>query len=182
MSSNKYKVALSTDNPTTNGFIESLDFLVTKLTSENITSCDGIIVNKEIEKEMIANIMAANKPTFFVANAMMSLQTYFEGELNQDDSPEIINHENQHKINIVSETKLASILNHKEYIIPSDHKVIADDEPKGLIVNAITDDGLIECFEVLNNNFVFSFQWDIFNQEYPINRELWQEFTRKLHK
>lgn len=68
---------------------------------------------------------------------------------------------NYHNITIKDHTKLKKIINKKEYVVSSVHHQKISKIGGNIIINAVSDDGIIEGIEVANKRFIFGFQGHI---------------------
>lgn len=68
---------------------------------------------------------------------------------------------NYHNIVIKDNTKLEKIISKKEYVVSSVHHQKVNKVGKDIIVNAISEDGIVEGIEVANKKFIMGFQGHI---------------------
>ena len=64
-----------------------------------------------------------------------------------------------HKVNIIASTKLSKIINKSRIEVNSVHKDAVMFDMNKLIINAVSDDGVIEGVEYPNKKFIMGLEW-----------------------
>ena len=97
--------------------------------------------------QTLCSVFAKDRDNFFVLKE--DIDSYHMGKAD----------EYKHKVFIQKDTKLEKIINKSEILVNSVHHSIVDYEMNELVVNAFSDDGIIEGVEYPNKRFIMGFQW-----------------------
>lgn len=95
----------------------------------------------------------------------MQLVGSYNRDINIVENDSIINHVQDgddylsHKVKINKNSKLYEILGEEEILVNSFHKRHIEDVDSELVINAISEDGIIEGVEFPNNTFIMGVQW-----------------------
>ena len=110
-----------------------------------------------------------NKPVLGICGGEQLINVLYKGTLIQHIPDEInlpLEHEQRnprneagHEVEILKNTKLYSIVKSKKLEVNSAHHQAIKKPGKGLIVNALSSDGVIEGIEDPNKNFCIGVQW-----------------------
>lgn len=121
------------------------------------------------EYKLIESCLKNNKPLLAICGGEQLLNVVMGGTLFQDINEEVetnIEHEQKnprnegsHSIEIVNNTKLAGIVKTNKIFVNSAHHQAVKKVGKDLIVNANSDDGIIEGIEHKNLKFCIGVQW-----------------------
>ena len=149
-----------------------------------IDLCDGFILqgglySSNYEIEMAKRIIELDKPLIGICaglnNILRALGTdVIEDKTKKHDRYDI---NYRHKVSVIKGTKLYDLINKDEYNVNSIHSMIAPKEnvEKYAKISALSDDGLVESFEIDNKKFILGIKW------HP-ELMLEDEFTKKLFK
>lgn len=132
-----------------------------------------------MEKKLLEAIMTRDKPVLGICRGLQLINTVLGGSLFQDIS-EQMNHELEllhrqhghykfpvHSIKIKESSLLYKILKEKNLMVNSMHHQGINELSSRLLINAISQDGLIEAVEIPELSFGLAVQW---HPEF-----LWQE-------
>lgn len=124
-----------------------------------------------MESYIFKRAVEIDKPIFGICRGVQLINVLCGGSLYQDINTEMerdfkIQHRQEkpynicsHNVKINENSKLFKILNKENLGVNTLHhqgiKVLGD----GLIISAVSDDGLIEAIEVKNKNFILAVQW-----------------------
>ena len=147
-----------------------------------IDLCDGFILqgglySSNYEIEMAKRIIELDKPLIGICAGFNNILRAIGTDVIEDKtkSHDMYDRNYRHKVSIIKDTKLYSLINKDEYDVNSIHSMIA---PKENVENyakasAISYDGLVESFELTNKKFIIGIKW---HPELMIE----DEFTEKL--
>lgn len=137
-----------------------------------LDKCDGFILPGgsdffNIDDYVIKYAAENDKPLLGICCGFQALCSYYAKErinfemVREIDSPL---HSNEpyvysHKNNIKDNTILKQILDKDTIEVNSCHKCIVDYDMNGLIVNAVSEDGVIEGVENPNKKFIMGLEW-----------------------
>lgn len=122
------------------------------------------------EVELMNLALAANKPILAICRGLQLLNVVRGGSLYQDivmEVPGAQNHNGNdqdvvapliHELSIVPDTKLASILGVAQVQSNSFHHQAVKHVGEGLVVNARSDDGIIEGLEDMSQGYILALQ------------------------
>jgi len=130
----------------------------------------------QFELELLKHTLIADKPVLGICGGQQLMAVHFGAQLHQhlpDDVPNGLNHSprgsihnpvgNQvaHNVNVVQQTKLASIVQNSIMSVNSSHHQAVSNisNSRGLVVNAIAPDGVIEGIEHPSYQFCLGVQW-----------------------
>lgn len=138
------------------------------------------------EKQLLEAFLPTKKPVLGICGGHQLINILYGGTLYQDVPSQYksdIKHtqtvpptEVAHSVEIVSGTKLHDWYQQNQAGVNSSHHQAIDQLGKGLVANAISEDGLIEGIEDPNHPFCIGVQW---HPEYllgPLDRILMQKF------
>ena len=110
-----------------------------------------------------------NKPVLGICGGEQLINVLYKGSLIQHIPDEIKNpieheqknprHEPGHSVRIQDNTKLHSIISTNDIMVNSAHHQAIKTPGNGLIVNALSEDGIIEGIEDPTKNFCIGVQW-----------------------
>ena len=118
---------------------------------------------------MCKNAIKNNIPVLGICGGEQLLNVVYGGSLVQDIKMDLrtsINHEQtnprdqtSHGVNIIQNTKLEKIIKQKTIKVNSAHHQAVKEVGKGLTINALAEDGVIEGIEDKNKDFCMGIQW-----------------------
>jgi putative glutamine amidotransferase len=121
---------------------------------------------------LVGEALAADLPVFAICRGMQLLNIHLHGTLHQhlhvhslpvhrqpptDDPPG--NHRAVHEVNVTPDTILARIVGEPRIPVNSRHHQAVDHLGSGVIVSALSDDGIAEAIEYPARRFVLGVQW-----------------------
>lgn len=130
--------------------------------------CGKIEKNRdEGEWAMMEAFVPTGKPVLCICRGVQLMNVYFGGTLHQDivdiSSCKHSDFKNRadstHGINLVPGTKLHAILGSDSCRVNSMHHQAADRIAEGLVVNAVSEDGIVEGLEKEDHPFFVGVQW-----------------------
>lgn len=139
----------------------------------------------EFETALLREVMQLRKPVLGVCLGAQLINIVLEGSLYQDipsQVPNPLNHRDQHYITVVEGTRLYKMFSNtalgtelNSVPVFSTHHQSIKSPGKGLIVSALSSDGVVEAIELPDYPFLIGVQW------HP-EREPESEYTRLLFK
>lgn len=119
---------------------------------------------------LIEKALSKGKPILAICRGMQLLNVYFKGTLIKDIEKEKgVNHRKisgniirHHDINVKTDSMLFEIVKEKIYSVTSTHHQAVDVPGDGLIVNAVSSDGITEGIEFADKTgkpFLLGIQW-----------------------
>ncbi len=132
----------------------------------------------EFETALLREAMQLRKPVLGICLGAQLINVTLGGSLYQDILTQIekpLNHRDQHNITIVEGTMLYRMFFGSDVTVFSTHHQSIKSPGKGLIVSALSSDGVIEAIELPDYPFLIGVQW------HP-EREPESECTRLLFK
>lgn len=137
-----------------------------------LDKCDGFIVPGgtnyfNFDEYIIDYAIKNNKPLIAIClgfQAMCSMHAKNRNNFEMNTTANLENHignskEYKHSVVINDNTLLKSIINKPEIMVNSIHHDIVDFEMNNLIINAISNDNIIEGVEYPNKKFIIGLQW-----------------------
>ena len=133
-----------------------------------IDLCDGFVIqgglrSSKFEVEFAKKIIEKDKPLIGICAGFNNILRAVGSDviLDESKSHDFFDINYRHNVDIVPSSKLFDLLGINSLSVNSIHSMIA---PKELVepfakVNAFSDDGLVECFELENKKFVLGFKW-----------------------
>lgn len=116
----------------------------------------------EAEWRMLESFLPTGKPILCVCRGMQFLNVFFGGTLHQD----IPGHSDFksravgcHKVALVPGTKTAAYWDQTSLFVNSLHHQAVDSVAPGLIVSAVSEDGIVEAMEHASHPFCIGVQW-----------------------
>lgn len=167
------------------------DTIDTKKLDYVLDKCDGFIIPGgtyyyNLDEYVIKYAIKNDKPLLAICLGFQALcsmfaknRTKFYMTTKANLSNHIGNHnEYKHKVIIQDNTLLSKIINKSEIMVNSIHHDIVDFKMNNLIINTISDDGVIEGVEYPNKKFIMGLQWhpESINDENSI--KILNEFIR----
>ncbi len=123
----------------------------------------------EFELELTAAALKNNLPILGICGGEQALNVALGGSLYQDIAAQVANardHEQNdttghvgHRVQIPEGTYLRAVVKRASLLVNTTHHQAVKQLGKGLIVNAIADDGIIEGIESTRHAFVIGVQW-----------------------
>ncbi|MFC6171347.1 gamma-glutamyl-gamma-aminobutyrate hydrolase family protein [Loigolactobacillus jiayinensis] len=139
------------------------------------------------EIALVKQALALHKPIFGICRGQQIINVALGGTLIQDITSAQIKHQQRpipgtgatHKVQAVSGTRLASLLQGAYAVNSFHHQAVAKVAP-GLIVSARSSDGVIEALEAPQQQ-LFSVQWhpEIMYPQHPAAQRLFQAFIQQ---
>ncbi len=139
----------------------------------------------ELETRLIREALADDVPVLAICRGMQLLNVACGGTLiqhlastdvhrakNTGDEPG--RHRAVHTVRVAGGTRLAAIAGEGEHAVNSRHHQAVDRVGEGLIVSAVSSDGVVEALEKPDHPFAVAVQW------HPEDRTLVSEADRKL--
>ncbi|MDD5434046.1 MAG: gamma-glutamyl-gamma-aminobutyrate hydrolase family protein [Nitrospira sp.] len=134
----------------------------------------------DFELNLLKEILILKKPVLGICLGVQLINVAFGGSLYQDICSQIsnpLNHRSPHSVSIKENTLLHRILGipgpSGDIVIQSGHHQAVKVVGKGLVVSAVSSDGVIEAIESPDYPFLAGVQW------HP-EREAGSEYTKKL--
>ena len=137
-----------------------------------LNKCDAFIVpggtyGYNFDEYVIKHAINNDKPLLAICLVFQILCSLFAKDRTRFDMTTTINSdyhvgppsEYKHKVKIKDQTKLKSIIGKDEIQVNSIHHDVVNFEMNTLIVNALSDDGIIEGVEYPNKKFIIGMQW-----------------------
>lgn len=139
---------------------------------ETLPECGDIILERdEFEFLFFSHVLESRKPVLAICRGCQVLNVAFGGTLWQDIPSQVSNTythhpsplkmiaERTHNAVIVQNTKLHSILKTNKTKINSMHHQAIKDLGAGLMLSAVSTDGIPEAFELPGHPFLVAVQW-----------------------
>lgn len=119
------------------------------------------------EMEILAAFIKTGKPILCICRGLQVLNVFFGGTLHQDIAHlQKVKHSDfmkrashSHSITVEEASLLHSIVAEKEIQVNSIHHQSADKIGDGLVVTALSSDGIIEALEMPSHPFCLALQW-----------------------
>lgn len=148
----------------------------------------------EYEMGLLDNALNKKKPVLCICRGAQLLNVYFKGTLISDlEKDKGVNHKKvsdaevrMHDVRILKESVLHDIVKTESGIVTSTHHQAIDKAGKGLIVNAVSGDGVIEGIEYENKKgkgFLLGIQWhpERFNDfSTPFSKNILDKFILEM--
>jgi len=185
------------------GYINMLDGLIISGNAKHINpilykenkSCfiseDEICKNRcNFEVNIAKEFIRLNKPIFGICGGLQTinvacggtliqhLPSNFKSEINHLQSEQ--KHSWCHEVNILENTKLSYFTSSKTIKVNTSHIQAINKVGKGMVINAISEDGVIEGAEFTKNKFCLGVQWHPEFQVSSIDNELFEAFARAI--
>ena len=145
------------------------------------------IERTETEFSVLREAIENEKPVLGICGGMQLLNVFFGGSLYQDIYeyvPEAIAHEKgaEHEIDVTDGSILHRITDSLSFAVKSYHHQSVNRVGGGLIVNAVTKDGIVEGIESENGAYVLGVQWHPELEDTEISRSIFEEFISAAAK
>lgn len=148
------------------------DTIDTKKIDFILDKCDGFIIPGgtyyyNLDEYVIKYAIKNDKPLLAICLGFQALCSMFSKERTKFYMTKTVNLDNhiglpneyKHKVKIKDNTLLSNIINKSEISVNSVHHDIVDFEMNDLVINAISDDNIIEGVEYPNKKFIIGLQW-----------------------
>lgn len=139
----------------------------------------GGLYSSNYEIEMAKRIIELDKPLIGICAGFNNILRALGTDVIEDKtkSHDIYDKDYRHEVTMVKGTKLYNLVNKDKYNVNSIHSMIAPKEKveNYVEISSISNDGLIESFELSNKKFVIGIKW------HP-ELMLEDEFTKNLFK
>lgn len=134
--------------------------------------------------------LAQEMPILGICGGTQLMNVALKGALLQDIPSQIdtaISHrqkeksgELSHPVRLVPGTRLSDIIGKKEFKVNSHHHQAVKKAGRGIEINAVSPDGVIEGIEIPGQKFAIGVQWhpEIIFQKDPISRKLFRAFIQ----
>ncbi|HXN06153.1 MAG TPA: gamma-glutamyl-gamma-aminobutyrate hydrolase family protein [Nitrospiria bacterium] len=138
--------------------------------------------------------LAQEMPILGICGGTQLINVASKGSLLQDISCQVdtaISHRQKeksgkmsHSVRLVPGTRLYEIIGKKVFKINSHHHQAVKKTGRGIEINAVSPDGVIEGIEIPGQNFAIGVQWhpEIIFQKDPISRKLFRAFIEAARK
>jgi putative glutamine amidotransferase len=148
----------------------------------------------EFELEITAAALERDLPVLGICGGAQAINVISGGSLYQDIATQIPDagaHERggrlpppKHRIRIQTGTKLFGILRHEELTVNTSHHQSVKQLGRGLMVNAIAADGVIEGVESTEHRFVLGVQWhpEVAAARRSVQRRLFSAFVAECQR
>ncbi|MSP38961.1 MAG: gamma-glutamyl-gamma-aminobutyrate hydrolase family protein [Deltaproteobacteria bacterium] len=123
----------------------------------------------EFELTIAAAALKQDLPLLGICGGEQALNVVLGGSLYQDIGAQVanaMNHEQSekksyggHSVTIASGTRLSAIVQHRRIEVNTTHHQAVKRLGKGLIANAVADDGIVEAIESTRHRFAIGVQW-----------------------
>ena len=130
--------------------------------------CGKIVAQRDhAEMKMLEAYLSTGKPILGICRGEQLLNVFFGGTLHQDIKEiSTCNHDDyphkdlgNHTVTIAGGSKLAQIMRQNQLRVNSLHHQAVDKPGDGLIVGAVSEDGIIESIEHATHRFCIGVQW-----------------------
>ena len=116
------------------------------------------------EPKLLHAFLAAGKPILGICRGIQVLNAFLGGELYQDIKPlEHVPHNDHwakiHTVTVRRGTLLAEILKQDTVLVNSQHHQAVDKVAPGLVLSALSEDGIVEGIEKPDAKFCLGVQW-----------------------
>ena len=121
----------------------------------------------ETEMRLLKAFLPTGKPILGICRGSQLLNVYFGGTLHQDIKHiatcchDSFRHKNKgnHTVTLRSGTRLAQILGEERVTVNSLHHQAVDTPAPGMVVGAVSEDGINESVELAGHKFCIGVQW-----------------------
>lgn len=147
----------------------------------------------DFEFELLRRALRRDLPVLGICGGMQAINVAFAGSLYQDlasQRPESLPHQQEapktqpsHSVTVTAGTLLARVLGRKSrervLQVNSTHHQAVKELGRGLVVNARSEDGLVEAMASARHRFVLGVQWhpEVMVPEYPEQVRLFRAFV-----
>jgi putative glutamine amidotransferase len=130
----------------------------------------------ELELQVLKRALSAGLPVLAICRGMQLFNVAHGGTLIQH-LPTAPAHAKLHAVRVAPDTRLASIIGPGEHEVNSRHHQAVDEPGKGLLVSAVSSDGVIEALERPGEHFAVAVQW---HPEDLADRKLFEAFATSV--
>lgn len=170
--------------------VKSLSYSEIQDLDQELQLCQGLILQGGLASNFYEVVLAKlalarDMPVLGICAGFNNLLRAMGGDVVYDktESHNIENVEFRHKVLIREGTKLAEILGKREILTNSIHTMIATEEIVAPYarVNAVSEDGLVEGFEILGKRFAVGTKWhpELLRDD-EATKKLFAEFMRAV--
>ncbi len=150
-------------------------------------------VREDFEWEFMQRAMASTLPILGICNGMQLMNVISGGSLIQhipDEDPQFMNHEQSsvheladshlayHKVNILTPSKLDSIIGRSAVNTNSSHHQAIKNVGQSFVVSARADDGIIEAIEKEGDKYCLGIQWHPEFEVSEADRKIFKSFIQ----
>lgn len=144
----------------------------------------------ELDPALLTAFLPTGKPILGVCRGMQMINVFRGGTLHQDiKAIQKINHrehkllkEGVHSVTVTGGTLLHSILGQEEISVNTLHHQAVDRVGDGLVVSAVSPDGLVEAVELPGHPFLLGVQWHPEHMRTPEQKQILHAFVRACEK
>ncbi len=182
---------------------EDIDYLSIDKGTDSVSSkvdyllelCDAFVVpggtyQYQFDEYVLKYAISHDKPLLAICLGFQALCSMFAKERNQFDMSvrlDLEHHlgkgnEYKHDVMIQEHTKLMNIIGEKKIRVNSVHHDIVNFDMDTLVINAFSDDGIIEGVEYPNKKFILGVQW---HPEYLVDdnsKKILNQFIQSIKK
>ncbi len=136
------------------------------------------------ELGLLSAALCTLRPVLAICRGMQLFSVYHSGTLHQHiEGHSQIGVHDAHAVIVEAGTQLASIIGAGEHVINSRHHQTVDQPGPGLVVTALSPDGIVEALEFPDHPFAIAVQWHPEDrvQTSECDRRLFQAFAAKLN-
>jgi putative glutamine amidotransferase len=142
----------------------------------------------EFELELTGLALQHDLPVLGICGGAQAINVAFGGSLYQDiatQHPDAVDHQQGakketggHRVQIEPGTRLRQIVKRRDLEVNTTHHQAVKSLGRGLVVNAIAEDGLVEGIESSNHGFILGVQWhpEVLCPRFPAQQKIFLSF------